>query len=135
MAGICLGAFWGALSQVLYLLLGLSGIPVFSQGGGLMYLAQPTFGYLLGLIPMAFLVGLLSRGQRRPRFPRLFFAALVGLCAMYAVGLPYLHLFLRGVQTPWQTVVSGCLVFLPTDFLKLLAAALLGQKLLPVLSR
>lgn len=133
MAGICLGPFWGALSQLLYILIGLLGIPVFSQGGGLMYLAQPTFGYLLGLIPMAFVTGLLAERQR-PSFPRLFFAALVGLFAMYAVGLPYLHFFL-GVPTVWQTVVSGCLVFLPTDLLKLLVAARLGCKILPVLRR
>lgn len=135
MAGICLGPFWGALSQLLYVLLGLLGVPIFSHGGGLLYLAQPTFGYLIGLIPAAFLVGLLTHKRTRRSVPKLFAAGLCGLAAVYAVGLPYLHFTLHDVQTFWQTAVSGCLIFLPFDLCKLLAAALLGARLLPLLDR
>ena len=38
MAGILLGPWWGAASQVVYVLLGLIGLPIFTEGGGLMYL-------------------------------------------------------------------------------------------------
>ena len=61
MAGVLLGPYWGALSQLVYVALGLAGLPIFTMGGGLTYFAVPTFGFLLGLIPMAFVVGLLSR--------------------------------------------------------------------------
>ncbi len=37
MSGIILGKKWGALSQLIYLLVGLAGFPVFTQGGGLSY--------------------------------------------------------------------------------------------------
>ena len=51
MAGVLLGARWGALSQAAYVVLGLVGLPIFTMGGGLGYVFQPSFGFLLGLIP------------------------------------------------------------------------------------
>ena len=61
MAGILLGPWWGAASQVVYVLLGLIGLPIFTEGGGLMYLAKPSCGFLLGLPLMAMVIGLLTR--------------------------------------------------------------------------
>ena len=51
LAGILLGPGWGALSQLIYVLLGLIGVPVFTEGGGFGYVFHFTFGFLLGLIP------------------------------------------------------------------------------------
>ena len=53
MAGLLLGPGLGAASQAVYVLLGLVGLPIFTQGGGFSYVTQPTFGFLLGLIPAA----------------------------------------------------------------------------------
>ena len=50
LAGALLGSRQGAMSIVIYLLLGLCGLPVFTKGAGLSYLLQPTFGYLLGFV-------------------------------------------------------------------------------------
>ena len=60
-AGLLLGKRRAAMSVCVYLIIGLVGVPVFASGGGPAYLFRPTFGFLLGLIPMAFVVGLLSR--------------------------------------------------------------------------
>ena len=57
MAGLLLGRKWGALSQFVYVFLGLVGLPIFTMGGGFGYVFQPTFGFLLGLIPAAWVVG------------------------------------------------------------------------------
>ena len=65
MAGILLGPYAGAASQAVYVLLGLLGAPIFTEGGGLMYVAKPTFGFLLGLIPMAFVIGLLNARRKK----------------------------------------------------------------------
>ena len=51
MAGVLLGPGCGALSQGVYVALGLMGLPIFTTGGGFGYVLQPTFGFLLGLIP------------------------------------------------------------------------------------
>jgi len=133
MAGILLGPYCGAASQALYVLLGLLGAPIFTEGGGLMYFAKPTFGFLLGLIPMAFAVGLAA-----DRLPvkhdrlRLLLAGAIGLFALYAVGLPYLYFVLGGAWSVGKTLVSGCLIFLPFDALKLGCASILGARLLRI---
>lgn len=57
LAGLLLGWKWGAVSQLLYVGIGLLGLPVFTQGGGIGYVLQPSFGFLLGLIPAAAVIG------------------------------------------------------------------------------
>ena len=61
MAGVLLGAGYGALSQAVYVLIGLVGVPIFALGGGFSYIFQPTFGFLLGLIPCAYVIGKLAK--------------------------------------------------------------------------
>lgn len=136
MAGVLLGPYWGAASQLLYVLLGLIGIPILTEGGGMMYLFKPTFGFLLGLIPMAFLTGFLTvRLKKLPLFGRIILSCLAGLVALYAVGLPYMYWMLGSAWSIGKTIVSGCLIFLPFDCLKILCVTLLGAKLLPLLNR
>ena len=60
LAGLLLGWKWGAISQLLYVGIGLLGLPVFTQGGGIGYVLQPSFGFLLGLIPAAAVIGALT---------------------------------------------------------------------------
>ncbi len=57
LAGLILGSKFGAISVSIYVLLGLSGVPVFTQGGGVNYILNPTFGYILSFIPGAYLAG------------------------------------------------------------------------------
>ena len=66
MAGLLLGARLGALSQALYVGLGLVGLPIFAAGGGFSYVFNPTFGFLLGLIPAAWVIGRLAEKNRTP---------------------------------------------------------------------
>ena len=140
MAGLLLGPYWGSLSQLIYVLLGLVGLPIFTQGGGLMYVVKPSFGFLIGLIPMAFIVGLLTRRvsmqlSRPKQFLRLLLAQTVGLVFLYVIGLPYMYIFLKGAWTIQKTIVSGCLIFLPFDLLKMVLASLLAVRIRPVLHR
>ena len=64
MAGVLLGAKWGAVSQTVYVVLGLVGLPVFTMGGGIGYVMQPSFGFLLGLIPTAWVIGRLTEKRK-----------------------------------------------------------------------
>ena len=56
-AGSLLGSEREVQSQLVYVGIGLAGLPVFTQGGGVGYFLQPTFGYLIGYIAEAFVVG------------------------------------------------------------------------------
>lgn len=137
LAGVLLGPRYGALSQAAYVLLGLFGLPVFTMGGGPGYLLQPTCGFLLGLIPAAWLAGKLAGEEARPR--RVMAAAAAGLGAMYLVGIPYmyavLNLYLGRGMTWGQVLMAGMVLFLPFDGLKIAAAGLLAKPLLRALRR
>ena len=50
MAGIVLGKRDGAIAMLIYTIIGLIGLPVFSGGGGPGYVLAPTFGFILGFI-------------------------------------------------------------------------------------
>ena len=60
LSGYFLGRKQGAISQVVFLFSGLAGLPVFSQGGGLGYVLQPGFCYLLAFPAAAFFIGQIS---------------------------------------------------------------------------
>lgn len=137
LAGVTLGAKWGAVSQGVYVALGLVGLPIFTQGGGVSYLLQPSFGFLLGLIPAAAVIGALAgeRGERRRVVP----ACLAGLAVLYLVGLPYMGLILnvylgKGVPV-WTVVQTGMLVYLPGDGLKIAAVAAVAPALCRAVKR
>ena len=81
----------GALSQIAYLALGLAWLPVFDQGGGPDYYKQPSFGYLLGFVPGAWLCGFFAF-QRPPKLENLAISCLCGLLTVHLIGLSYLVL-------------------------------------------
>ena len=115
MSGVLLGRKWGFLSQAAYILLGLVGLPVFVSGGGLSALLQPTFGFLLGMAAMSYLVGYIVERRGAKAFTVLWACAL-GLIPLYAIGLSHIHLILTGYmklgQTIWVTGWGGKGVFL-----------------------
>ena len=95
----------GALAQIAYVVLGLFKLPVFAQGGGWDYLQKPSFGYILGFIPGAWLCGFLAfQGKRR--LESLAFSAVCGLVvihmcgAIYLLGLTYLSPLFGNIFAP-----------------------------------
>lgn len=79
----------GAMSQIAYLVLGLTFLPVFTNGGGLEYIQQPSFGYILGFIPGALLCGWLAWSMKRT-LESLAFSCICGLAMVHLWGLVYL---------------------------------------------
>ena len=139
LAGALLGPGYGALSQTVYIALGLIGIPVFISGGGPSYVLQPTFGFLLSYIPAAAVVGALCRRREQPGFWSVALACLAGLGVIYAIGLPYMALILnvymgRGM-TLWEILWSGMILFLPYDAVKIVLTAFLARTLIPRLQK
>lgn len=138
MAGVLLGWKWGAASQAVYVLLGLVGLPVFTFGGGFSSVFQPTFGFLIGMIPMAAIVGRWVE-KHSAGFGSICVGCLLGLVVLYVIGLPYMHLiltvYMQKEWTIWKTVKDGMLIFLPWDFLKIAVTGLLCMKIYPALRR
>jgi biotin transport system substrate-specific component len=86
----CLGGRNAAvLSQVAYVLLGLTWFPIFAQGGGIDYVKEPSFGYILGFVPGAWICGFLAF-KTLPRLESLAFSCLSGLLSVHLTGILYL---------------------------------------------
>lgn len=133
LAGMLLGARRGSYAVLLYLLLGLVGLPVFTAGGGPQYVLHPTFGYLLGMVPAAFITGFFAQKTRRRKILPLFLGALLGLAFIYTAGLIWLYVIRNlymGAGTPFLILLqTGVLIFLPSDLLWCLSAALVGKRM------
>ncbi len=94
------GARVGLMTAVAYLTFGLVQFPVFHAGGGLDYVLEPGFGYLLGLIPGAWLVG--RMGQRFPlhHILSLWFVTMAGVLVVSLCG--GVHLLLGTLVGHWS---------------------------------
>jgi biotin transport system substrate-specific component len=88
----CLGgSSAAAISQIAYLILGLTWFNVFTQGGGFDYIHRPSFGYLLGFVPGAWICGWLA--FRFPvRLEYLALSCLAGLATIHMTGIGYILL-------------------------------------------
>ncbi|MPV36782.1 biotin transporter BioY [Georgenia subflava] len=121
LVGAALGPARGALSILVLLAAGLLGAPVFA--GGASGWAMASFGYALGYLPGAVLLGHLAR-RGADRSPwRTAVGALFASALVYVVGVPWLMVFL-GVGLV-EALVLGVLPFLVGDAIKAVAAALL----------
>lgn len=136
--GILLGPKYGSISVLLYVCLGLCGVPVFAMGGGLGYVLQPTFGYLMGFILGAYITGTMTwrYGQTHAlSVGRLFAFALCGLIVIYAVGTIYCYgicVWVLGTALAFWPLLLSCVILpLPGDVALCLLAAILGKRLLP----
>lgn len=135
MAGFILGPRLGALSVAVYVLLGLAGVPIFTEGGGISYVFKPTFGYLLAFILSAYIVGKISHAVKSPSYLRLALAAAAGMAVSYAIGVAYLYLitnFVLGVTNSlWSVFMAGCLLVLPGNAVLEVLAVIVVKRILP----
>lgn len=134
LAGLLVGPWRGATSQVVYLIIGLIGFPVFAKGGGPQYVLEPSFGYLLGFIPAAFVAGLITRKSRT--YGRCALGVLAALLVDYIVGVPYLAAvmaFILATPIELQSALKIGLLPLPKDLVVGLATAYLGFRMTRVL--
>jgi biotin transport system substrate-specific component len=128
LSGALLGPYFGALAMIVYVLLGLIGLPVFAQGqSGLGTLVGPAGGYLIGFVVGAVVIGLLVRLKKRPGFLWLCLAMAIGELVVYAFGIAQLS-FVAGMSLD-HAIVVGALPFVPGDILKIAVAALIARKI------
>lgn len=101
LVGSALGAARGALSMALYAVLGIVGLPVFSDASsGWSVIAGPTGGYIVGFIAAAALTGWLAQAQWDRKVLRAFLAFVAGTLVTFAIGLPWLSIALGSLGLP-----------------------------------
>jgi len=135
-----LGGKRAALSQLLFLALGLMGVPVFAMGGGPAYILQPSFGYLVGFPIAAWIIGSMTNHQNRDvSWQRMVMANGIGLLVIFIIGVVYLYInvnFIVHKSLSWTMALwSGAVIFLPGEILKVILAASLVRKLKPLIVR
>lgn len=127
LAAALLGGPLGALSQIVYVALGLIGLPVFAGGkAGLGVLLGPTGGYLLGFIAGAWIIGILAGMKERPGIVWLSFTMILGHLVIYGIGTAQLAFVAK--LSPAQALAVGVFPFIPGDIVKILAASLIVLK-------
>lgn len=124
-AGTVLGAKRGPLSQLLYVVVGALGLPVYAEGaGGWTAATGATGGYLLGFVLAAALVGALSERRQDRQLLTSLPAMLAGSALIYAIGVPWLAADLGVSGT--KAIELGMAPFLIGDAVKLIAAGALA---------
>ena len=140
LAGVILGAKGGALSMLVYLLLGAVGVPVFSEFcGGLGILVGPTGGFLISFPLMAFIVGLgvpqersssgasTGDGKNNLHSIRFWGFLIAGTTVNYIVGTA---IFCLSTGASLSAGVAACVLpFIPTTIVKALVGGILGKRI------
>ncbi|MGI6705368.1 MAG: biotin transporter BioY [Clostridia bacterium] len=136
LSGLLLGKKGGLFSQILYVVIGLLGVPVFSRGAGIGYVFNPSFGFIIGFVLASPAIAVLYHRLRKftKEISALFLSSLVGIFIIYGIGVSYMYIILNKVLqnniTFIQALWSGCLIFLPFDLLKITAASIVSQRIL-----
>ena len=126
LCGTVLGSWRGGLAVLLFLGLGLIGLPVLSGGRTVMAaLSTPTVGYIIGFPIAAFVAGLIVERLRTPVLPAALAGAVIGgILVLYAFGIPGIAVM---AGKPLSEAFLGAMVFLPGDLIKAVLAAFITQ--------
>ena len=133
LAGGVIGARLGSLSILVYILIGLVGVPVFATApfGGPAYILKPTFGFLLGFVLAAFVIGKILERYETRTLVHYLSAMLAGIVAYNLIGIPYLYamlvFYLGGSYSIMEVLAIGFFPFFLLDLVKGVCAALLAM--------
>jgi biotin transport system substrate-specific component len=108
----------------LYLFQGMIGLPVFANGGGMLYLMGPTGGFLFGFLIAGIIMGELADRGWGQHILKAFLAMFFGLFIIYFFGIIQLSLFLS-----FEKAVVMMKLYMIGDFYKLLLASLLVSQI------
>ena len=126
------------LTLIIYLVMGLLGLPVFSGGGGLSYVLTPTFGYIVGFVFAAITVSFISHSVKKT-FSKLFLANFAGFLVVYIFGLSYYiilsHFYFNMLLDLGVVLLFGFVVFIPTDLAFCILTAVISKRLNPILAK
>jgi len=154
LAVFTLGKVRAFLASLVYVVIGIMGIPVFAGGnGGPSHILSPTFGYLIAFVIGAYITAaIVEKGlgntnvdscscvicAHKSELLVYLKAGIVYTIIIYVIGLAYLYVILNvylhknvSIFTVFKT---GCFVFLPGDIIKMIAAMLISIKLRPLIA-
>lgn len=146
LAGGILGSFYGALSVLVWMIIGAAGIPVFANAhGGLAIILGPTGGYMWGYMLGSLFLGLtlrnpkLTENKKDIKFiVKIALLALIAYALVYLPGIPwFMHVMAaKGKPQTFQSALKLTFIpFIPGDLLKWILTIPLTASLRPVAAR
>ena len=146
LCGLMLAPRYAVTAQVVYIAVGLLGLPVFSTGGGIAYVLTPSFGFLIGFVACVLLISLLVRknilaaisrqadAQRGRNILKAGAYALLSLIAMYVCGAAYMYVifnaYLGQTMSLQAVIVNATGIFFLLDIIKFAMAIAVGAAVL-----
>lgn len=124
LSGVILGPKLASYSQIVYVLLGLIGLPVFAGGvGGLGSVLSPSFGFIIGFIPAANIIGQIMV-LREYNKKNILIASLLGTISIFLIGIIYMHFILNIYMDNSFNFIEilniGLIPFIPGEILKII---------------
>lgn len=129
LVGYILGSGYGAISTIIYLVIGMIGVPVFSGGtAGVAHIAGSTGGYLYGFIFLALLCGIRAFTKKQNTavsYVILLLQGIVGLLLVYVLGTIQFCLVTK--NTVWQALSVCVIPFMAKDIISIFVACVLAK--------
>lgn len=123
LCGLILGPKNGFISQIIYILMGSIGMPVFAEmTAGINIIIGPTGGFILGFPLMALVIGYFSNKFRKRRF--IIIGMIIGLIIDYLIGTMMFTFITKMTFT--QGLMACVIPFIPIDLIKIGLASLVG---------
>lgn len=123
-------------SQAVYIFVGLAGVPVFANGGGVAYVLQPTFGYVIGFAVAAYVVGAIIERYEIPKLKQIIVANLFGTFIIYVCGAIYMYIALNtwlAIPTSASyVIVAGMLSTIFVDFALAIFTSFIAVRMYPI---
>lgn len=137
LAGFVLGARDGMFALLAYMIIGLIGIPVFTQGGGFSYIFMPSFGYIIGFAIGAFTAGFVMSRFSTVNTLKIWVAGIIALLPVYIIGMAYqvmILVFVNGltVSAALITLIS-ILIYWAIDIVMIFIISIVYPRLMSMM--
>lgn len=130
---LLLGKKWGGVATLLYLILGLFGLPIFNGGGGFAYALKPSFGFLIGFLVGGFVGAWFREKTGKTNFATYMIASLIDMLIMDVIGVVYgaiiMYGYMHSTTGVWQFFMAMLIPFIPIDLAKCAVGSLICPKL------
>ena len=133
LASYILGAKYASISTMIYVLLGIVGVPVFTGfTGGVAKILGPTGGYIISYVFLAIISGSIIE-KNYDNIVICFVGMFVGTIVLYIVGTLWLAFTTN--LTFKAALFAGVIPFIPGDIVKMIVALIVGNKVRTLLLR
>lgn len=115
-----------AITFILYCLIGIAGMPVFSNGGGIIQLIGPTGGFIVGFLPMIIVMGPFIEKH----YEKKVLCVIVMEASTWIAYLLGTFWYCYSMQAPFAAAIAACVLpFLAEDLIKMIVAAIFGPSI------